>query len=87
MTTKHENFDQPAKFQAWAYLVAKNSFVIISNSYFIQRDYPITPKPQRNRPVNAEIRTDRSPGEHKSRTGFGFLVIIIAIISYTNSSC
>ena len=87
MKNKHENFDQPAKFQALANLVAKNSFEMILNSYFIQRDYPITPKPQRNRPVNAEIRTDRSPGEHKSRTGFGFLVIIIAIISYTSSSC
>ena len=84
MKNKHDNFDQPAKFQAWAYLVAKNIFEMISNSYFIQREYPITPKPQGNRPVNAEIRTGRSPGEHKSRTGFGFLVIIIAIVHHVD---
>ena len=73
MTTKHENFDQPAKFQAWAYLVAKNSFVMISNSYFIQRDYPITPKPQRNRPVNAEIRTE------STRVELGLVSLLLSL--------
>ena len=95
MKNKHENSDQTASFQLGHIWLRKTYFEMILNHkvikivysfiYFV--DYLITLKPQRNRPVNANLRTDWSPGEHKSRTGFGFLVIFIAIISYTISSC